>query len=92
MGHLCHHPTCYRDVPPAMLACKTHWFQLPKRIRDRIWATYREGQEIDKKPSDDYSAAFDEAQEFWNAQQPSHPVEFANSSSLSRRKADRAEE
>jgi hypothetical protein len=53
-----------------MLACKPHWFQLPKAIRDEIWATYRPGQEIDKRFSDAYSDAFDKAQAFWLANEP----------------------
>jgi hypothetical protein len=48
-----------------MLACRAHWYALPRRIRDRIWRAYRDGQEIDKQPSDEYSDAFDEAQAFW---------------------------
>lgn len=65
MSHTCHHPTCNVEVPPKMLACRAHWYALPRRIRDRIWRTYRAGQEIDKQPSDEYTAAFDEAQAFW---------------------------
>lgn len=37
-----------------MWGCKSHWFRLPKVIRDRIWATYRPGQEISKTPSKAY--------------------------------------
>jgi len=44
-GHICHWPGCDKDVPPAMWGCKTHWFKLPKNLRDRIWATYQPGQE-----------------------------------------------
>lgn len=65
MIHVCHHPQCSIPVPPKMLACRAHWFQLPKPIRDRIWATYRPGQEVDKRFSDAYSDAFDAAQAFW---------------------------
>jgi hypothetical protein len=39
-----------------MWGCKPHWFKLPKVLRDAIWAAYRPGQEIDKKPSDRYIA------------------------------------
>jgi len=34
--HTCHWPGCNKEVPPAMWGCKTHWFSLPKRLRDRI--------------------------------------------------------
>jgi hypothetical protein len=37
-----------------MFMCRRHWFKLPKSIRDRVWATYRPGQEITKDPSDEY--------------------------------------
>jgi hypothetical protein len=54
MTHTCHWPGCGKAVPPAMWGCKVHWFTLPNRLRDRIWATYRPGQEIDKRPSEMY--------------------------------------
>jgi hypothetical protein len=41
--HECPHPTCTRRVSRDRLACPPHWFQLPKDIRDRVWATYRSG-------------------------------------------------
>jgi hypothetical protein len=37
-----------------MWGCKTHWFQLPKYLRDAIWDNYRPGQEITKTPSAEY--------------------------------------
>jgi hypothetical protein len=52
--HHCHWPDCDAEVPPAMWGCKTHWFKLPKHLRDRIWATYRPGQEINATPSRAY--------------------------------------
>ena len=52
--HTCHWPGCETAVPPAMWGCKAHWFKLPKALRDRIWATYRPGQEITKTPSAAY--------------------------------------
>lgn len=62
--HHCHWPGCKKQVPPAVWGCKPHWFALPKAIRDRIWATYRKGQEIDGRPSADYIAAAKEAQRY----------------------------
>lgn len=61
-AHTCHWPGCTKHVPPAMWGCKPHWFALPKRLRDRIWATYRPGQEITKDPSREYLAAADDVQ------------------------------
>ena len=66
--HTCHWPGCDKEVRPAMLGCKTHWFSLPKRLRDRIWATYRPRQEITKTPSPEYVAAALEVQQ-WIADQ-----------------------
>jgi hypothetical protein len=40
-----------------MWGCRKHWFTLPKALRDRIWATYRPGQEVTKDPSELYMAA-----------------------------------
>jgi len=53
-GHHCHWPGCSTQVPPAMWGCKAHWFRLPKRLRDRVWATYVPGQEVSMTPSDEY--------------------------------------
>lgn len=55
--HHCHWTGCEKQVPPAMWGCKTHWFRLPKHLRDRIWATYVPGQEIDYTPSEEYLKA-----------------------------------
>ena len=41
-----------------------HWYALPKRLRDKIWATYRPGQEITKTPSVEYLAAAREVQDW----------------------------
>lgn len=56
MSHTCHAHGCTRRVPPAMFACKPHWFALRKPMRDAIWREYRPGQENDKKPSYRYLA------------------------------------
>lgn len=47
-----------------MWGCKTHWFRLPSRLRSRIWATYRPGQEVDKRPSAEYLSAAAAVQEW----------------------------
>lgn len=66
--HHCHWTGCDKQVPPAMWGCREHWYRLPKRIRDRIWATFRPGQEVSATPSPAYVAAAKEAQA-WIAQQ-----------------------
>lgn len=67
--HTCHWPNCGKEVPPAMWGCKAHWFKLPANLRARIWATYRAGQEIDKRPSPEYMEAAKAVQD-WIKSQP----------------------
>lgn len=69
MSHECHWPDCKTPVPPKLWGCKTHWFRLPKRLRDRIWATYVSGQEITKTPSLAYIEAAKDVQR-WIREQP----------------------
>lgn len=54
MIHRCHASGCNRAVPARMFMCRDHWYALPKPMRDAIWATYRPGQERDKRPSAEY--------------------------------------
>lgn len=68
MSHTCHWPGCAEEVPPKMWGCRTHWYRLPKTLRNRIWATYRPRQEIDKNPSGDYLKAAHDVQK-WIAEQ-----------------------
>lgn len=60
--HHCHWPGCEKQVPPAMWGCKTHWFRLPRNLRNDIWASYRPGQEVDGTPSAQYLDAATRAQ------------------------------
>ena len=62
--HVCHWPGCGKQVPPAMWGCKEHWFKLPKSLRDRIWETYKPGQEINLSPSSAYLEAARAVQEW----------------------------
>ena len=62
--HTCHWPGCGKLVPPAMWGCRTHWFKLPKHLRDWIWRTYMPGQEIKKNPSEEYLQAADAVQKW----------------------------
>lgn len=52
--HTCHAATCNRAIPPKLFMCARHWRLVPKELQDLVWATYRPGQEIDKRPSSDY--------------------------------------
>jgi hypothetical protein len=67
--HGCHWPGCKRQVPPAMWGCKEHWFRLPKDLRDKIWASYRPGQEDTLTPSRAYLDVADEVQRWIRAQE-----------------------
>ena len=62
--HTCHWPGCGKQIPPAMWGCKPHWFKLPQRLRNKIWATYEPGQEITMTPSPAYLDAADEVQKW----------------------------
>lgn len=59
--HHCHARGCKTPVPPRMLMCAPHWRRVPKDLQARVWATYREGQEIRKDPSRVYLAAAEAA-------------------------------
>lgn len=37
----CAHPHCDAQTATGQLACKPHWFALPKPLRDAIWSTWR---------------------------------------------------
>jgi hypothetical protein len=67
-GHKCHWPGCEKDVPPAQWGCRQHWFKLPLSLRNRIWLTFRPGQEESKTPSRDYVAVAKQVQEWIAAQ------------------------
>lgn len=68
--HTCHWLGCKKQCPPAMWGCSTHWFKLPKHLRDRVWAAYRPGQEKDMRPSDSYLKVSDEI-DLWIREQTS---------------------
>lgn len=63
-NHHCHWPGCDKQVPPAMWGCKAHWFKLPTSLRNRIWATYKPGQEVSGTPSAAYLEAADAVQKW----------------------------
>jgi hypothetical protein len=45
-GHLgrCPVPGCRAQIDSSRLMCRSHWYLVPKQIRDRVWATWRSGQ------------------------------------------------
>ena len=60
--HHCHWPGCDAQVAPAKWGCMKHWMRLPKRLRDKIWATFRPGQEKNWTPSREYVKVAKEVQ------------------------------
>lgn len=54
MAHTCHAVGCTVAVPPRMLFCLPHWRSVPREWQKRVWAEYRPGQEVDKRPSPEY--------------------------------------
>lgn len=53
-SHICHAIGCAKVVPPRMLFCLWHWRMVPKALQRKVWATYVDGQEVRKDPTDDY--------------------------------------
>lgn len=81
MSHTCHWPGCPKEVPPKLWGCAKHWFTLPKRLRDAIYATYVPGQEITKTPSPLYLEIAHEVQDWCDEYirvQTAETLKFAN--------------
>lgn len=57
MAHTCHAVGCECYVPPQMLMCRKHWFTVPQYLRNRVWATYQDGQCDTFDPSSAYCQA-----------------------------------
>lgn len=55
--HTCHARGCDERTPRSMFMCRRHWFMVPKRMRNQIWATYVPGQELTMDPSPQYLVA-----------------------------------
>lgn len=41
MTHSCSIPDCDARVETGKLMCRRHWFQVPSRLRQRLWETWR---------------------------------------------------
>lgn len=61
LQHHCHAAGCIVEVPPRLLMCARHWKMVPKDLQAQIWAHYRPGQEIDKRPTQTYLDIMDQA-------------------------------
>lgn len=55
--HTCHAEGCRKTVSERMHMCKSHWWMVPKPLRDALWDAYVHGQEIRKDPSSEYLVA-----------------------------------
>ena len=40
----CPVPGCGEQIDPTRLMCRRDWYLVPKKWRDRVWATWRSGQ------------------------------------------------
>lgn len=69
--HECPYPMCEAQVPAAMFACRSHWYSLPKPIRNDIWRAYADGEGIH---SDELAEAHGRARIWW-AENPVTPKE-----------------
>jgi len=56
-AHTCHAHGCTKHVSPELLMCRRHWKLVPKALKKAVFRHYRPGQEIHKRPSDDYLVA-----------------------------------
>jgi len=45
----CPVPGCGGQVDPSRLMCRRDWYRVPKRLRDRVWATWRSGQQASSR-------------------------------------------
>lgn len=61
LRHVCHARGCNTPISPKMAMCRRHWFKVPEALQAQIYELYREGQEIDKKPSVAYLEALKRA-------------------------------
>jgi hypothetical protein len=58
MMHRCPGPGCDAQVPYEMLACRRHWYQVPRAIRNAIYHAWADGA---GSGSDEHLAAMDAA-------------------------------
>lgn len=72
--HHCHWPNCTERVAPAVWGCRKHWYKLPMKLRNKIWAAFREGQEVSKTPSRRYIEAAREVQEWIKEHEATQPT------------------
>jgi hypothetical protein len=55
--HRCHAIGCATVIESFKLMCREHWAKVPPALQTAVWASYRPGQEHDKRPSSEYLEA-----------------------------------
>lgn len=63
-NHHCHWPGCGKQCKPAYWGCYSCWMKLPKYLRDKIWETFKPGQEVNATPSREYIQVAREVQQW----------------------------
>ncbi len=58
--HKCPHPLCNRNVSRGFLACRAHWSQVPRPLREAIYATVGTDRQA-------YAGHVAEVEEIWVA-------------------------
>lgn len=65
MAHRCPSPGCTARVPHGRFACRSHWFTIPKNLRDELWAAFRNHGVL----SEEYAEAATACEAFLSASQ-----------------------
>lgn len=73
-GHGCPAKGCGVTVERSKLACSRHWFDLPKQIRDRVWAAFRTHGMGSAEHTDAVGAALDWFRSQPDPQPPAEPI------------------
>ncbi len=60
-SHRCHARLCTTRCRPQLLMCPKHWRMVPATLVRRVYATYRDGQCADLRPSLEWHEAADAA-------------------------------
>lgn len=57
MAHHCHAINCETPTHPSKFMCAHHWEMVPSILKQKIYASYRDGQCADKRPSREWIVA-----------------------------------
>jgi hypothetical protein len=91
--HTCPAPGCPLEVSDDLLACRKHWYELPKPLRDALWRAYSDhgrGSPAHTAAVDACLRAFE--QQGGGATPPAAPALEPDGGELARRDAARAAE